>query len=208
MGLMMLRDERFKIEGNISLYDIGEEKNYCFEVKLSLLSIDNPEVNPRSVHGVITVDREIMIQNENLSDKFSELPNGVKNKIKAVMREKIDEHIRQSHMFNEISEMNDLISHISSNKNLLKFQYFVQEYSDDASRSMMKKPIHELKFGTRVGQFSVDRVNIVIYRDKVKLHCVAEGALNHESDLKWDNKFTLEQKILKALDAWKSYFTN
>jgi hypothetical protein len=113
--------------------------------------------------------------------------------------------------FSQIEDMKDVIYEASGrrNENLARFEYRVSVYNYDQNSSLNKKPVQELRFGNLdQDRFSVDYVDITIYRDKVRLHPVFEGAKWYEAALDHRKELPLEKKIMMALNAWSSSYNN
>ncbi|OAB41793.1 hypothetical protein [Paenibacillus antarcticus] len=111
--------------------------------------------------------------------------------------------------FSQIYEMSRVIDYITGgrNKNLARFAYRVSVYKDDKDRSIGKKPEQRLSFGNlNQDEFSCDYVDITIYRDKVNLHPVFEGARNYTDGIDCNKVMSLEDKIMFAFNKWSSYY--
>lgn len=108
--------------------------------------------------------------------------------------------------FSEIEDMMSVINEITENEIHSRMYYYVSQYDNYPANPHPISPIKKLRFGKDIGEFSVDKVHIDIYNDKVKLHCVAEGAKWHEAPVKPQS--SLEERIMTALNAWNNHYHN
>ncbi|NUU58975.1 hypothetical protein [Paenibacillus agri] len=106
--------------------------------------------------------------------------------------------------FSEIEDMPSIIDRIIESENLSKMYYYVSQYDNYPANPNPTSSINKLRFGKNVGKFSVDKVHIDIYNDKVKLHWEAEGAKWHEAPVK--HQSSLEERIMNALNAWTDFY--
>lgn len=114
--------------------------------------------------------------------------------------------------FSQIDKMSIIIDYFSNNKNnnLKKFEYLVNVHSYNKNESIGKELKEKIRFGNlEQEQYSTNRVFIDIYSDQVVLQCVAEGSRNYTEMFDQKSRsYTLEYKIMMALNKWADYYNN
>ncbi|KYG28187.1 hypothetical protein [Alkalihalobacillus trypoxylicola] len=107
--------------------------------------------------------------------------------------------------FTQIEEYKEFTNSIREDKKLSKFEYRVSVFDDYSFFPKLRKPIKEIRFGNEDHDRG-DKVMINIYKDKIDLHCLPEGAQHHVVTLNTDNDKTLEDCLFLIFDEWKNYY--
>lgn len=112
--------------------------------------------------------------------------------------------------FQQIQGMTNLMD-IVVNDNLYRQMKFVVYEVDSVKKNQFwgyKVNKKNYSFGNIKYCEKLDRVNITIYEDCVEIECVKEARGCFERKLEIRRKYTVEEKIIQALDCWKCAYGN
>ena len=121
----------------------------------------------------------------------------------------INKEIIDSLDFQKIREMENLKYLIKNDRvyNQMQFNVYEIQSTKEMQFSVGKKDEEEcLLFGNINYHEELDIVCIKIYEDCVEIHCKIEAGECYERKLDIRKKYTLEEKIISALDCWKENF--
>ena len=127
------------------------------------------------------------------------------------MSEMINKEIIDSLDFQKIREMENLKYLIKNDRvyNQMQFNVYEIQSTKEMQFSVGKKDEEEcLLFGNINYHEELDIVCIKIYEDCVEIHCKIEAGECYERKLDIRKKYTLEEKIISALDCWEEKFWN
>lgn len=122
---------------------------------------------------------------------------------------KINRKIIEALVFNEIADMKDLIHMIKKDKLYRELFFVVTEVCCNKSDRYRgyKQQENAYCFGNEKYHEDLDVVDITVYDDCVELLHREEGR-EHEQKLDLRRRYTLEQKIITALDCWRCFYWN
>ena len=184
---------------SVSINENCKEEKYEIEQKIrqSKYNINNIELNKYvAIYEVLQAINEYNnVYNDISIEKLGNYTN------------KLNEHIMNNLDFKEISNMEILKSLVSEDKfyRELYFFFFLLKGDKKNIAILTDKEKSNYKFGNIKYYEELNRVNIYIYNDYIELVYEAVGR-------KWSDhlisNLTLEEKIIRALDIWKTYYSN
>ena len=194
----------------VSIWSIGSDKNIRNEIYRIIqkwkkydpkLDSDERELNKYvAVYEILDAINEYKSVDDDI--KFDTINRYV---------EMINKEIIDSLDFQKIREMENLKYLIKNDRvyNQMQFNVYEIQSTKEMQFSVGKKDEEEcLLFGNINYHEELDIVCIKIYEDCVEIHCKIEAGECYERKLDIRKKYTLEEKIISALDCWKENFWN
>ena len=111
--------------------------------------------------------------------------------------------------FQQISEMKTLKNLIMENKLYNQMLFSVREVRGTKARPFSEQGVEKKDycFGNIKYHEELDIVHITIYDNLVEIWCEKEAREKIKRELDIKERFTLEEKIILALNCWKGYYS-
>lgn len=123
--------------------------------------------------------------------------------------EKLDAKIYNSLDFRKVEGMDTLIEIISNNETYKEMMFCVHNIQSPKKYEYIGAPkkAESFSFGNVLYHEELDVVNIRTYDDFVEVNCKMEGR-TISRELNKNQSYSIEQRILSALDCWTGYYSN
>ena len=176
-----------------------------YEIKQKLISLQPALYNKeRELNRYLAVTELLLAANK--------VRNSNENISIDLMRayvEKLDAKIYSSLDFHEVEGMDALIEIISKNETYREMMFCVHNVQSPKKYEYVGAPkkAESFSFGNMLYHEKLDVVHIRTYDDFVEVNCELEGRVISK-ELNKNRSYSIEQRILSALDCWTGYYSN
>lgn len=193
---------------NESIWSIGSNqtnKNKHYSIKQKLEQY-KPELdgNDRELDKYVAVYEILYVINEYKGANDSFQIDIIEKYVEILNNE-----ILKALDFQQISEMKTLKNLIMENKLYNQMLFSVREVRSTKARQFSEQGVEKKNycFGNIKYHEELDIVHITIYDDLVEIWCEKEAREKIKRELDIKERFTLEEKIILALNCWKGYYS-